>query len=530
MMAPSMRMVLGAALASGLLLWAASPTVGAGWLAWVALVPVAALSLSGAGTRAGRLAVPLAYLIYLELLLIPAFPFGLTEGQWGDPVVPVLVGDSPVLALALLAAPLVGALLYLVRFGAPWGLARLPSPLAPTALVLSPALAWTALDFARAKLDPGALWGPLFLSQADQPPGEIAALGGPWLITLAIVAVNYGIAAVAVRRRPGWGLVPVPAAVALAALGTWAQTEVREPGLRVAAIQPGYDTAEEDRPELRRFRRGTYDLAALDLIRDLGELTEQAVEEGAALVVWPEAAMYVDPREEPEVREALERLAQRTGARLVVPFFHPRPAAAGEVLAVVPSPGGGRLTEARPKHRPHWIIGERRAPGETGPIEAGGVTVGPLLGTDHQDARNAAGLVADGAELLVSSTHDWRQSAVPASAYAQLASRAAGAPFVRADWRYGSAIYDGSEAAADAGTDRARSVLVAEVRPAARPTAYARLGDLVGWLAVAFAALAGLAAAVRLGPGPSGGLSRGDGRGGGGRGPGRGSPPRPPSP
>jgi apolipoprotein N-acyltransferase len=521
---PSGRLVAAAAIASALMLWAASPAVGAGWLAWFALVPIAAVVLAAPGSRWARLAVPGAYVVYLELLLVPAFPFGLTEGQWGDPVVPILVGDSPVLAIALVAVPLFGALLYALGFGQPWGARRLPGSLALVGAVAIPALAWTALDFARAKLDPGALWGPLFLSQAESPGGSLATLGGPWLITLAIVAVNYGIAAALVRRRASLALVPAAAVLALALGATAVERGRADAGsLRVAAIQPGYDTAEAERPELRHFSAGAYDLAAVDLIRDLDEPTRQAAGAGAELVVWPEASMYVDPREEPAVRMELTRLVRDAGVPLVVPFFRPSPVRESHVVAIVPAADGGAFTAARPKHRPLWFLGENPGSGERGPLEIAGREVGLLLGVDTQDAHNAGALAAQGAELLVSATHDWQQSAGPARAYARLASRAAGAPLVRADWRYGSAIYDAQGSAlADAGPERTRTAVVAAVTLADVPSPYARLGDVVGWLAVIGAGLAAVAAIV--------GLSRAGGPAGGGQGPRRGSTPPPPSP
>lgn len=515
-----MRLIAIAALASAAMLWLASPAAGIGWLAWVALVPVAVVVLAAPGTRATRLAVPLAYAVHLELLMVPAFPFGLAEGQWGDPALPVLIGDSPVIAIALVGIPLVGALLYLIRFGEPWGASQLPLRGAAVAAVAIPALAWTALDFARASADPAALWGPLFLSQADQPAGALATLAGPWLVTLAIVAVNYGIAAALVNRRGWLALVPIVAVIALVLAGRAVEREHGgAPSLTVAAVQPGYDTAEGGRPELRFFRRGTFHLAALDLVDDLGELTREASAAGARLVVWPEASLYVDPRSEPDVRRSIARLVEETGAAIVIPFFRPRPIGAGEVLAATPAPGGARFTATRPKHRPLWFIGEDRAEGEPGPIALDGQRIGTLLGTDTQDARHAAALVADGAVLLASATHDWRQSSEPARAYAQLAARAAGAPLVRADWRHGSAIYAASgRVAAAAGTQRERLTLVADVGLAAGRAPYARIGDALGWAAVV-AAVAALAA---------GWASRAGGRGGGGRAPRRGSPRRRP--
>jgi apolipoprotein N-acyltransferase len=488
---------VGAALLSALLLWMSAPPLAAGWLAWVALVPAAVVVLRAPRTGAARFAIPLAYAVYLELLLVPALPFGLADGQWGDPAVPVLIDGSPVVAVALVAIPLVGAALWAIRFGEPWGAAQLRGWPAAAAAIATPALAWSALDFVRSNLDPGGLWGPLFLSQAGEPTAALAALAGPWALTLSIVTVNYGIALALVSRRFLPALVPVSLALAALVLAGWTSDPAgRGSPVTVAAIQPGYDTVEEDRWVLRRFEPDSWDLSALDLVRDLGELTRHAARTGAEVVVWPEASMYVDPRDEARVREELRRLADLTGATIVVPFFLPTPGK-GATLAVVPSADGARLTVARPKQRPMWWLGERSdAGGEPEPLPAGGLAIGTMLGVDSQDPRLAAQLAAAGAELLVAGTHDWRQSAVQHRAYQRLAAQASGLPLVRADWRYGSAIYneEGRELA-DAGGDLSRTTVSATVRAGRASTPYADLGDLVGWVSVAFV---GLAAALGL--------------------------------
>jgi apolipoprotein N-acyltransferase len=485
---------VAAAALSGLLLWASAPPIGAGWLAWLALVPVAVVVLRAPATGPSRIAVPLAYAVYLELLLVPALPFGLTDGQWGDPAIPVLVGGSPVLVVALVAIPLVATALWTVRFGQPWGARRLAPPWAAVAAVAMPALAWTALDFARSNLDPGGLWGTLFLSQAGEPAGTLAALAGPWAVTFAVVAVNFGIGLALVRRSLLPALVPgsvTLGAVVLAALTGGPDAPQRR--VAVAAIQPGYDTAEEDRWVLRRFDPGTWGLSALDLARDLGELTREAAGAGAQVVVWPEASMYVDPRDHPRVRAELRSLAGETGATLVVPFFLPEPAK-GATLAVVPSGDSARIAGSRPKQRPMWWLGEDSdASGRPVPLPAGRLRIGTMLGVDSQDPRLAAELAGRGAELLVSGTHDWRQSAVQHSAYEQVAAEAAGLSLVRADWRYGSAVYDGEgRVLADAGEELSRTTVIATVRAGAASTPYSSLGDLLGWAAVAFVGLAAL--------------------------------------
>jgi apolipoprotein N-acyltransferase len=386
-----------------------------------------------------------------------------------------------------------GGLLYLIRFGEPWGADLVGPRLSTAATVLIPAFAWVALDLLRAKLDPGGSWGPLFLTQADTPASELAELGGPWLVTLAIVGFNYGLALLLVRRRPA----PVLVAAAGLAAALVIAAAVDDGGragrtVTVAAVQPGYDTAEDEtEPRLLRYwDEGTFNLAARDVVRDLGVLTRRAARDGAELVVWPEAVAFVDLRERDGARSALARVAERNGVTVVAPYFD-HASRTGAAFAVAPS---GAYTAPRPKQRAMWFLGEERG-GATDPtpLRAAGARVGTLLGVDVQDP-DLAGQLADAeAEMIVSSTHDWRQLAPQHRALASLGAAASGVPVVRADWRYGSAVYarDGSPIA-DAGEDRRRTVVVAAVDPGS-PTPYARLGDVVGWASLAIAATAWLA-------------------------------------
>jgi apolipoprotein N-acyltransferase len=517
-------LAIGAALVTAVTLWAASPAVGAGWLAWIALVPAAVVVLRAPRTRAARLAIPLAYALYLELLFVPALPFGLAEGQWGQAALPVLVGGSPVLPVALVAIPLFGALLYLIRFGQPWGAELLGRRCFALAAVLVPASAWTGLDLLRAKLEPGGSFGPLYLSQVDAPAADLAALGGPWLLTLAIVGFNYGLALALVRRRAAPALATVAAIAATLAAAT-AVESTSSPGrtLTVAAVQPGYDTSEDERRrQLRSWDEGTFNLAARDLIRDLGALTSRAARDGADLVVWPEAVAFVDLRERDGARAALLRVARRSDVAIVAPYFD-HGSRTGAAFAASPR---GAVTAARPKQRPMWFLGEEDAASKgPRPVNAAGTRVGTLLGVDVQDPNLPRQLVARDAELLTSSTHDWRQLTPQHRALAALGAEAAGSPLVRADWRYGSAIYarDG-EVLADAGEHRRRTVLTAAVETASS-SVYASIGDVVGWVSLAAALAAGVGAAIRRRS-----ATRAGGPAFGGRAPRRGASRRPPSP
>jgi apolipoprotein N-acyltransferase len=483
-------MTVGAAAATALLLWVASPAVGVGWLAWVALVPAATAALALEGTLRGRAVVPLAYGLYLETQFVPALPFGIAERQWGSPPLPILVRGSPVVFAALVAVPLVALLLYALRFPQPLDRPR------PAALVLVPAAAWTGLDFLRVKLDPSGLWGPLFLTQHELPTAPPAALGGPWLLTLLIVASAWALAALALRRpralasAAAVGLVVVALALASAGL----RSTPRGDPVTVGVVQPGYDTSEYDEYEPARFfdaRLRDRERATLALVADLGELTREAAARGAELVLWPEAVAWVDPRDNERVRRALAELVLETRVALAVPtFVEPESGVVGFRREAEP-------TELRPKHRPMWFLGERTFEAEAGPKELGPVAFGTMLGVDNQDPASARGLARLGAELLGSATHDWRELAPQQRAYAQLHAATLRLPVARADWRYGSALWDASgRIVADAGLDRERTVLVAAVEPGGPATPYERLGDVVAWTSAA-ATLALLALGIR---------------------------------
>jgi apolipoprotein N-acyltransferase len=497
------KVAIGAGVASGLLLAAAAPAGLSGWLAWVGLAPAGAVALAWRGTRAGRLAVPIAYGVYLEVLLIRALPFGIADGQWGDPP-PVMIGDSPVLFVALLAIPALAALLYAIRFGEPWGLDRLAPSLRPLAAVAIPAAAFGALDFVRVSIDPGGFWGPLFLSQHETAPLALSVLAGPWLVSFAIAASGYALAQLAltaISRGASRGGRPVRGAAvvalgtaALIAVGVAAGLSVERGGDRtavVAAVQPGYDTAEEDRWQTRHFEPGGYDAAALDLIHDLSPLTREASAAGAELVVWPEAAVWVDPSAG-RVGGELRRLARESGAAIVVPYFL-RERRQGQTTVVLPD---GSFTATQAKQRPMWFLGENgdnRAAPE--PVSAAGVRTGTLLGVDNQGPRVARALAGERAELLVSATHDWEQLAHPQRAFAAVNATATGTPLIRADWRYGSAIYgpDG-ERIANAGNGLERTVLLASVTLGSGRTPYTAIGDALGWLLLALSCAAGVTA------------------------------------
>jgi apolipoprotein N-acyltransferase len=144
-----------------------------------------------------------------------------------------------------------------------------------------------------------------------------------------------------------------------------------------------------------------------------------------------------------------------------------------------------------------WVLGEAGG-GEPDPepLAIPRWPVGTLLGLDAQDPGIAAALADAGAELVASSTHDWPALAEQQRALARLTARSVGASVARADWRYGSGVYDrDGETLASAGTELRRALVLAELAPA-DPTPYARVGDAIAWVVLAIALALGAAALV----------------------------------
>ena len=137
-----------------------------------------------------------------------------------------------------------------------------------------------------------------------------------------------------------------------------------------------------------------------------------------------------------------------------------------------------------------WFLGEKSDNrGPPAPVVVDGLAIGTMLGVDSQNAAVARKLVAAGAELITSSTHDWEQLAPQHAAFSRVAAAALDVPIVRADWRNVSAIYraDGS-VAATTGRETQRAIAVARIETGAGSTAYGTIGGAVGWLAVGLSA------------------------------------------
>ena len=310
------------AILSGLALTAAFPDVDAGWLAWIALVPLL-VALSGVGPKR---AFRLGFLAGLSHFLTLTYWLVHTMGTYGG--LPVFV-SLPL--LGLLAAYLA---LYPAACAA--GLARwAPSPVATAALL--PPL-WVAMEYLRATLLTGFPWELLGYTQYARPTLiQIADLTGPYGVSALVAAGNgasFLLLAWAIGRRG-----PVPAvsgrAAALAVgvgLGLlaatigygrirlqWTDDRIADaPTLRTAVVQGNIDQKIKWDPAFRDATVEKY----LRLTR--------AAPDGPELVVWPETATPFYFGHDYEMTRIVKDGVRRTGAWLLTgsPAFE----RAGETL------------------------------------------------------------------------------------------------------------------------------------------------------------------------------------------------------
>ncbi|MFF5718105.1 apolipoprotein N-acyltransferase [Streptomyces buecherae] len=503
-----------AAPAAGALPALAFPAPGLWWLAYGALVP--------------------------WLLLIRSAPTGrraACEGWLG--------GAGFLLAVHHWLLPLLHVFIVVVAVGlgllwAPWGwlVRRLLGPgtaggrRATGALVLLPA-GWLLVELIRSWQYLGGPWGLLGASQWEVEPAlRLVSLGGVWLASLLVVAVNTALAVLV--ALPGARRVAVAglAGCATGVAGVWVWSPAPQPAgtVRVAVVQPGMIDGSS-----RRFDRQE-------------ELTRGLAGRGVSLVVWGESSVGSDLRERPDLRRRLAALSRDVGAELLVNVDAKQAGQRGiyksSVLVGPQGPTGDRYDKMRLVPFGEYIparsvlgwatsIGQaasedrrrgarsvvmrvpgvsagrpsaRHAGAGTGatpaPPSAAGLRLGPLVCFESAFPDMSRRLVRDGAQLLVaqSATSSFQHSWAPEQHAALAALRAAETwrPTAHATLTGVSAVFGprGTPVGGRLGTQRSAAA-VYDVPLAAGTSPYVRYGDWPAYGAVAALLVAAVAAGGR---------------------------------
>ncbi|MEU3774493.1 apolipoprotein N-acyltransferase [Streptomyces sp. NPDC032472] len=487
-----------AAAAAGALPCLAFPAPALWWFAYVALVPwMLLLRTAPTGRRAAL------------------------EGWLGGAGFIVAVHHWLLPSLHVFLLPL-AALLGLLWI--PWALlvrellAGNPRPgRAGAALLLVPA-GWLLSELARSWQGLGGPWGLLGASQWQVPPAlRLASVGGVWLVSLLVVAVNCAV--VLLLTAPAARLPAVAGvtgcAVLTGAVWLWVPRAERAGGsgtLRVAVVQPGLVADGPDSAE-RRF--------ALE-----EQLTRALAGRPVDLVVWGESSMGADLAARPDLSRRLAALSAEVGAPLLVNVDARRPAAAGtaagtgsgtgtgtgiyksSVLVGPGGPTGDRYDKMRlvpfgeyipARSLLGWATSVGKAAGEdrrrgAAPVLMGlpgrpDVRIGPLVCFESAFPDMSRRLTRDGAALLVaqSATSTFQNSWAPAQHASLAALRAAetGRPVVHATLTGISAVHaPGGEQIGPALSGSAREAQVYEVPLARGTTLYVRFGNWPAGLAL----------------------------------------------
>lgn len=488
----------------------AFPEPGLWWLAYVALVPWLLLLRAAPSPRAAA-----------RVGWLGGTGFMLAMHHWLMPSLHVFI---------VLLAALLG-LLWL-----PWGVLvhrLLADPLRggrlAAAVVLVPS-GWLLAELVRSWEYLGGPWGLLGASQWQVTPAlRLASVGGVWLVSFVVVAVNTALAVLlsAPRARRAAAVALLATAVVTGTVWLWAPRPQPAGGSRIAVVQIG-----ESSSRAERLARGE-------------ELTRELAGRRPDLVVWGESSVGYDLSGHPGLVRRLAALSRQTGAPLLVNVDSRRSDRPGIFKSAVLVDEHGLTGQRYDKMRlvPFgeyvparsllgWATSVGRAAGEDrqrgrAPVvmRADGLRFGPLICFETAFPDMSRHLASAGARVLVaqSSTSTFQQSWAPEQHASLAALRAAesGRPMVHATLTGVSALFgpDGTQAGQRMGTD-ASAVTVTDVPLARGTTLYVRLGDWTPKLAVtALAGYLALAAAraVRA-------RRPGEGRNRDGDGPGKGAP------
>jgi apolipoprotein N-acyltransferase len=407
----------------------------------------------------------------------------------------------------LIVAVVFGVLM--APFGAvAWRLLRPPVSVrrALAALVVVPSF-WLVTEWIRSWQALGGPWAVLGASQWQHPAVlALAAVGGVWLITFALVASNTGLLIALVATRPVVRLAGLAGALVAIAAGPIAfalaaPVPAGEP-LTIALIQPGLTSG----PAVRLERN---------------ERLTQALAGRADLVVWGESSVGYDLPDHPALLTSIEHLSKKVGAEILVDQDAQNAAGAQSKQATLISSAGIQGSYVKTRLVPFgeyipfrpvlgWLTHiSRAAPRNVVPgigardldatLPGGGrLRFGVLICFESAFPDMSRVDTDRGARLIIYQTSDstFQRSWAPAQHAALSALRAAetGRPVVQAALTGDSVAFDPrGRVLAWAGTSYSGSLVVhLELPPASYRTLFDRFGDFVPWIAVAIAALAAL--------------------------------------
>jgi apolipoprotein N-acyltransferase len=460
-----------AAVIAGALPVLAYPAPSLWWWAYIALVPwILLVRTAPTGKRA-------AYDGWCG-----GFGFMLAVHHWLLPFLHVFT---------FVLAALLGALWAL------WGwlvhrlLAGLPARRQVAAALVVVPSGWLAIELVRSWQGLGGPWGMLGSSQWQVEPAlRLASVGGVWLLSFLVVAVNVAVAVLVAVRQARVPAVAALVATAAAASAAWTLSPrpAVDGQVRIAVVQPG--VIDGGKSADRRFAREE-------------QLTRRLAGQDADLIVWGESSVGFDLGDRPDLARRLADLSRATGADILVNVDARRSDMPGIYKSSVLVGPDGLTGERYDKMRlvPFgeyvparsllgWATSVGKAAGEdrrrgSQPVVMNvgdALRVGPMVCFETAFPDMTRHLTREGVDVLIgqSSTSTFQQSWAPEQHASLAALRAAetGRPMVHATLTGVSAVYgpSGQRVGSWLGTD-ASAAQVYEIPLAHGTTPYVRLGD-----------------------------------------------------
>ncbi|MDZ7844645.1 MAG: nitrilase-related carbon-nitrogen hydrolase [Anaerolineales bacterium] len=346
-------------------------------------------------------------------------------------------------------------------------------------------LVWVGIELIRGLIPTVGTWGFAAYALHGQPwliqPVSVVGVYG---LSFLILVINYGLAFLVIRRYDRWleaggcsppsmkGKPERQVGWAGAALGIWMlvslimfQFPVPDPAftIRAAAVQTGFRIQSEQGLE------------------KLLELTDQAVDQGAELVVWPEGILPFDPRD--KHTRVLKAYAAEREVHLVIGYVV-KTTTGSRNEAVILTPDGELFGPYGKDHPVGWS-GETslsRGPHRAYSTELG--RLGMIICYDLDFTNSSRAVARDGARLIAVPSFDWGNKAD--KHYTHLVFRAVEnrTAMVKADIGFDSALIDprGRVLKKEVNREAKSGVLVADLPAGPEQTPIRHLGDWFGWL------------------------------------------------
>lgn len=494
---------------SGVLLALSFPKFGHWSAAWVALVPLL-LSVSAAAT--GRAAFRRGYLAGAVSSM------GLV--YWTEAVVVQFGGLPLVVGLVVMTLLCLALALFPSLFA--WMLWRWLRRFGRHALLLAPA-AWVATEILRAHTLFRFSWCLLGYSQQENVAFiQIARFGAVYLVSAVVAAASTVLAYLLLERDPrARAAATASLATLLLAVGADGSAALARPIASTGKIKVGLVQA-----AILQTEKWDPALAWSNIDRHVA-LTEQAADQGARLVVWPESAVPFLFDRNPLVAERLRELARARNIHLLFGNDDREDGPGGGfrmfVGAKMLDPAGGLVLRYHKIRlvpfgeyvpmQPLLTMGGRFAaklvdqvadftPGDAHVLASvDGHPIGATICYEAIFPDVVRGFANGGAELLVNVTNDawYGRSSAPHQHLAMASFRAVenGKYLVRAANTGITAVVDPHGRVLERTALFEPAVLVREVPFVGGTTFYARHGDVFAWCCFAFAALLSVATFAR---------------------------------